>query len=108
MKGEWWISIQRGVTFVTTFHPRMHNVIQSHNTNFIHLQASAHMRQLFPHKPLIAMRRTANIGNLVIHTKPRDAPIVQVLWGVSCSMQARRCLPVVSKPGDAPDYEYLG
>ena len=69
-------SIQRGVTFVTTFHPRMHNVIQSHNTNFIHLQASAHMRQLFPHKPLIAMRRTANIGNLVIHTKPRDAPMI--------------------------------
>ena len=67
---------KRGLTFVTTFHPRMHNVNQSHNTNFIHLQASARMKKLLPHRPLVAMRRTANLGNRVIHTKPRDAPVL--------------------------------
>ena len=64
---------QRGITFVTTFHPRMHNVTQSHNRNAPLLHASTRMEQLLPHRPLVAMRRTANLGNLVIHTKPRDA-----------------------------------
>ena len=67
----------------------MHNVTQSHNSNSIHLQASARMKDLLPHRPLVAMRRTSNLGNLVIHTKPRDAPALDTPGFYACS--SARC-----------------
>ena len=59
------------VTFVTTFHPQMANVRKLHEENADILRKSNKMSSILPSSPLTALRRTPNLGNILIKTKPR-------------------------------------
>ena len=60
--------------FVTTFHPQMPDIRQLHSENANILQKSTKMSKLLPSPPLTALRRTPNLGNILIKTKPRTTP----------------------------------
>ena len=67
-------SDQSRVTFVSTYHPRMHNIRQSHDSHKHLLDRSPKLSPLFPSRPLLALRRTPNLGNILMGTKPRAGP----------------------------------
>ena len=58
------------ISFVTTFHPRMHNISACHSKHEPILKASSLMSSIMPSKPLVAHRRSPNLGNLLVNLKP--------------------------------------
>ena len=58
------------IPYVTTFCPQAPDLRTTHNKHKHILEASQAMSRLAPHPPLIAHRRTPNLGNLLFNTKP--------------------------------------
>ena len=58
------------IPYVTTFCPQTPDIRKTHNKHKHILQASTTMSTLAPHPPLVAHRRTPNIGNLLFNKKP--------------------------------------
>ena len=60
--------------FVTSYHPQMPNIGRIHSDNSEILKKSDKMAKILPSPPLTALRRTPNLGNILIKTKPRTDP----------------------------------
>ena len=58
--------------FVTTFHPLMPKVQDIHDQNSDILLKSDRMAKILPSKPLVALKRTNNLGNILIKTKSKN------------------------------------
>ena len=56
--------------FVTTYDPRMFNVYDAHSKHKSILSSSSRMSSILPANPLVAMKRPANLGNILIKTRP--------------------------------------
>ena len=61
---------QNRTPFINTFCPQAPNLHQFHLEHKHILEASETMKRLAPDPPLIAYRRTPNLGNLLFNTKP--------------------------------------
>ena len=57
-----------------TYHPLMPNIKDIHLKHNHILESSDTTRSIFNNPPLIATRRTPNLGNLLIKTKPKSTP----------------------------------
>ena len=62
------------IPYVTTFCPQAPDLRTTHNKHKHILEASNTMSKLVPNPPLIAHRRTPNLGNLLFNTRPPRQP----------------------------------
>ena len=61
------------IVFVSTYHPQMPNLHARHANNAGILAKSERMSEVLPARPLVAYRRTPNLQNLLIKTKPKSS-----------------------------------
>ena len=81
--------------YVTTFHPQKPNLHSLHAANEQILKKSDRMSTILPDRPLVAYRRTPNLQNILIKTKPRSK--------INClSADSHESNPDTSSPSQIP------
>ena len=80
------------ITYISTYHPNMPNIKQTHAKHKQILQYSNRMSSILPKPPLIATKRTANLGNLLVKTKPPPCPQTSPSPPGTHPCGSRRCL----------------
>ena len=79
------------VLMVTTFDPRMPDFQKIHSKHKHIIEASAPLKAILPSQPLVALRRPANLGNLVVKTLPPSPPTSDLPFGHH-PCEDKRCL----------------